>query len=68
MDQQLQRWEAGNGQTPWLSMLIDTMEGVACPELRAVPCDLAVLAAVAVQLAQPASPYLHCASSFSFRN
>jgi hypothetical protein len=61
-------WRSGKGERLWLSMLIDTMEQVARPELRAMPCDPTVLAALTVQLAQPASPCLHCASSFSFRN
>ncbi len=52
----------------WLSMLVETMEEVARPELRAVPCDRSVLAAVRLQLAQPALPYRHYASRFSFRN
>jgi hypothetical protein len=49
-------------------MLVDTMEEVARPEFRAAPCDRSVLAAVHMQLAQPSAPYLHYASSFSFRN
>jgi hypothetical protein len=68
MGQQLQGWRSGNGEKRWLSMLIDTMEEVARPEVRAAPCDRSALAAVAAQLAQPASPYGHCVSRFSFRN
>jgi hypothetical protein len=49
-------------------MLIDTMEAVARPELRAVPCNPSVLAAVRAQLARPASPYPYCGSRFSLRN
>jgi hypothetical protein len=49
-------------------MLIDAMEEVSRPELRAVPCDRAVLAAVRAQLARPASPYPYCGSQFSPRN
>jgi hypothetical protein len=56
MGQQLQPWRSENGQTRWLSMLIDAMEKVSSPEFRAVPCDLSVLAAVRAQLARPASP------------
>jgi hypothetical protein len=73
MGQQLQpwrseTWRSENGQTRWLSMLIDAMERVSRPEFRAVPCDLSVLAAVRAQLARPASPYVHGASQFSLRN
>jgi len=68
MGQQLQPWRSGNSEKLWLSMLIDTMEAVARPELRAVPCDPSVLAAVRAQLARPASPYPYCGSQFSLRN
>jgi hypothetical protein len=68
MGQQLQPWRSENGQTRWLSMLIDAMEKVSRPEIRALPCDLSVLAAVSAQLARPASPYAYGASRFSLRN
>ena len=68
MGQQLQPWRSGNGEKLWLSMLIDAMDEVARPELRARSCDLAVLAAVSAQLARPASPYPFCGSQFSLRN
>jgi len=68
MGQQLQPWRSENGQTKWLSMLIDAMEKVSRPEFRAVPCDPWVLAAVRAQLARPASPYALGASRFSLRN
>jgi hypothetical protein len=44
------------------------MEKVSRPEVRAVPCDRRLLAAVSAQLARPASPYPHCTSRFSLRN
>ncbi|MGZ5876453.1 MAG: transcriptional regulator [Bradyrhizobium sp.] len=56
MDQQLQHWRSRDGEKLWLSMLIDTMEEVARPEIRAIPCDPAILAALGAQLARPASP------------
>ncbi|HEY2210522.1 MAG TPA: hypothetical protein VGH62_02690 [Bradyrhizobium sp.] len=68
MGQQLQPWRLGDGEKLWLSMLIDAMEEISRPELRAVPCDRSVLAAVSAQLARPASPYPHCGSYFSLRN
>jgi hypothetical protein len=57
--------ESGNGDILWLSMLIDAMEEAARPEFRGLPCDRSVVAAVAVQLARPVSPYAHGASSHS---
>jgi hypothetical protein len=68
MGQQLQPWRSRAGQNLWLSMLIDAMEKVSRPEVRAVPCDRRLLAAVSAQLARPASPYPHCTSGFSLRN
>jgi len=65
---QLQTWRSGTGEKLWLSMLVDTMEKIARPELRAVACDQLVLAKVRAQLARPASPCLHGGSRFSLRN
>jgi hypothetical protein len=64
----LQPWRSGNGQDLWLSMLIDTMEEVSRPEIRAMRCDISLLAAVKAQLARPASPRTYHASDFSLRN
>jgi hypothetical protein len=70
MGQQVQRsprsWKVGNGERLWLSMLIDTMEQVSRPELRAKPCDGAALLALREQLALPTS--VRFASPFSLRN
>jgi hypothetical protein len=49
-------------------MLIDTMEKIARPEVRALPNDQLLLAAVRAQLARPAPSYPGGASAFSFRN
>jgi len=63
---QLSTWQSGSDQRAWLSMLIDTMEQVSRPEVRAVPCDGQVLAALRAQLARTASmPYV---SSYGLRN
>jgi len=56
MGQQFQRWQATGGETFWLSMLIDTMEQVSRPELRSLPCDRSVRAALCAQLSRPAAP------------
>jgi hypothetical protein len=68
MGQQIQGWRSASGQRLWLSMLIDTMEEISRPELRALPCDDQVLAALRAQLARPASVRTPYASVFSLRN
>ena len=68
MGQQLQSWRSENGETWWLSMLIDTMEEVSRSQARSVPCDPAILIALRAQLARPASPWAYYGSHFSLRN
>jgi hypothetical protein len=68
MAQRLQPRRSGRGERQWLSMLIDTMEKIARPDVRALPSDKTVLAAVRAQLARPASSYPYGGSAFSFRN
>ena len=68
MGQQLRTWRSGAEQTVWLSALIDAMEEVSRPELRAVPCDPFILAALRAQLARPASACAYYASTYSLRN
>jgi len=68
MGQQIQGWRSASGQRLWLSMLIDTMEEISRPELRAVPCDDQMLAALRAQLARPASTQTPYASAYSLRN
>lgn len=68
MGQQLRTWRSGSGQRAWLSKLIDTMEEISRPELRAVPCDISVLAGLRAQLARPASAHLSYAAGYSLRN
>src|SRR3954447_23884923 len=68
MGQQLRTWRSRSGQRLWLSMLIDGMEEISRPELRAVPCDGRVLAALRAQLARPASQHKSYATSYSLRN
>jgi len=52
----------------WPSLLIDTMEAISRPELRAVPCDGRVLAALRAQLARPVSAPMPYATGYSLRN
>ncbi len=68
MGQQLNTWRSGSGQRVWLSRLIDTMEQISRPELRALPCDISVLAALRAQLARPASAQISYATGYSLRN
>jgi hypothetical protein len=68
MGQQIQSWRSGNGEKLWLSMLIDTMEEIARPEVRELPCASSILVALRAQLARPVSAYVHYASRFSLRN
>jgi truncated hemoglobin YjbI len=72
MGQQLQArqfptWRSGDGEKLWLSMLIEAMDEVSRPELRSLPCDRLLLAAVSAQLARPAY-VLGVVSPFSLRN
>jgi len=68
MGQQLQSWRSGDGETLWLSLLIEAMEEVSRPEIRSRPCDPSILLALSAKLARPASPYPYGASIFSPRN
>jgi hypothetical protein len=68
MGQQIQGWRSASGQRLWLSMLIDAMEEISRPELRAVPCDDQLLAALRAQLARPALAHTPYTSAYSLRN
>lgn len=68
MGQQIQGWRSASGQRSWLSMLINTMEAISRPELRAVPCDDRLLATVRAQLARPVSVRTPHSSPYQLRN
>jgi len=68
MGQQIQGWRSASGQRLWLSMLIDAVEEISRPELRAVPCDEQLLATVRAQLSRPALVRAPFASASSLRN
>jgi hypothetical protein len=68
MGQQIRTWRSESRQRLWLSMLIDTMEEISRPELRSVPCDGRVLAALRVQLARPASLQVPYPTGYRLRN
>jgi hypothetical protein len=61
-------WRSGDGEKLWLSTLVEAMERLSRPELRALSCDRSVLVALGAQLARPASAYPYGASPFSLRN
>jgi hypothetical protein len=67
MGHELQTGRRENGEEPWLSMLVDAMEEVSRPELRALPCHPSILMALRAQLARPASPNPVGGSCFSLR-
>jgi hypothetical protein len=69
MSQPRQIWtegKAGDGERLWLSTLVDAMERLSRPELRAKPSDGLALEKLRAQLALPAS--IRFASPFSLRN
>ena len=68
MSQRFHIRQSEQGDRQWLSMLIDAMEEVARPEIRNVPCDKHVRAAVEAQLSRPAAAYSCYGSAFSLRN
>jgi len=68
MGQRLKIWQGESGERLWLSRLIDAMEEAARPEVRAKPCEAAILSALRAQLAQPALRRSYTASAYSLRN
>jgi hypothetical protein len=68
MNERLQTWRSEESDRQWLSRLVATMDEVSRPELRAVPCNSYLLAAVKIQLGRPASAFAHYGSAFSLRN
>jgi hypothetical protein len=68
MIQQTRQWRSGTGETAWLSALVETMERVSRPELRAAPCARSLLVEVEAHLARPAPPYALYGSNYSLRN
>jgi hypothetical protein len=68
MMQHTRQWRSSNAEMAWLSALVETMHKVSRPELRAMPCDAALLTAVRAHLARPCLPRGLYGSDFSFRN
>jgi hypothetical protein len=68
MSQHLPAWRTANGQTAWLSRLIEAMETFSRPEWRARPVDPAELRAVRARLSLPAMLHPAYGSRFSLRN
>jgi hypothetical protein len=67
MNQQLQSWRTGKGQTLWLMKLVEAMERLSSPEWRTRPIDRLELAAIRAQLARPATQQARI-SRFALRN
>jgi len=67
MNEQLQSWRSGKGQTLWLLRLVDAMEKFSDPQWRAHRPDRIELAAIRAQLAR-VTAYPAQASRFSLRN
>ncbi len=68
MIQQTQQWRSGNGEMAWLAALVNTMEKVSRPELRATSCEPGLLAAVEAHLGRSTMPHGLYGSNFSLRN
>src|ERR1700743_270360 len=83
MGQQLPSWRTGNGQTLWLSMLIEAMEKLSRPERRGRPDRLGTggatrpvsgappglkPAAIRARLAEPATACCNYGSRFGLPN
>jgi hypothetical protein len=68
MNQHLPDWRTIEGQTVWLSRLIEAMDEVSRPEWRTRPLDPAELRAMRARLSQPATLHPAYGSRFSLRN
>jgi hypothetical protein len=68
MDRRTEPWRYGSGDRRWLALLVDAMERAARPEIRAVPCEPAILEALRAQLAQPVMVCPYARTPFSLRN
>jgi hypothetical protein len=68
MNQQLQSWRTGKGQTLWLARLVDAMEKISGADRHAHRIDRLELAAIRAQLGRPAAPHPARLSRFSLRN
>jgi hypothetical protein len=68
MAQQLQRPQSGYPDTAWLSMLVGTMEKLASPDYRELPCDKDTLIEVTAHLARPIGHLGYPMSRFSLQN
>jgi len=68
MGQRIERWQEASGDRRWLVLLVDAMEEASRPEVRAEPCEAAILQALRDQLAQPARAFSYARTPFSLRN
>jgi hypothetical protein len=65
MGQRIERWQEAGGDRRWLALLVDAMEEASRPEVRAEPCEAAILQALRAQLAQPARASSYARTPFS---
>ena len=65
---QLQRPQSDYQEKAWLSTLVGTMETLAGPDFRELPCDKDILIEVAAHLARPTGHLGYPMSRFSLRN
>jgi hypothetical protein len=68
MGQRLEPRQHGGGDRRWLARLVEAMEHASRPEVRAVPCEAAILQALRAQLAQPVRTFPYAHTPFSRRN
>lgn len=66
--QRLNTRQGDDGERRWLSLLVDAMEEVSRPEIRALPIEAAILKALRAQLARPTPRFSYSPSAFSLRN
>jgi hypothetical protein len=68
MGQRLDTWQHRGSDRRWLALLVDAMEQASRPEIRAVPCEAAILQALRAQLARPVRISPCERTPFSLRN
>jgi hypothetical protein len=68
MSQPIPSWRTDQGQTLWLSRLIETMEKFSRPDWRSRPVDRLDRIAMVARLGQPAMAYATFTSRFNLRN
>ena len=68
MGQRLDTRQHESSDRRWLARLVDAMEQASRPEVRAVPCEAAILQALRAQLARPVRISTYARTPFSLSN